>query len=219
MIMGNNVKKDKKAIIGKCREMVSLGLTLGTWGNISICSPDRGFIVITPSGRGYDRIDTEDLIRVDMEGNILEGRYRPSIETPLHLEIYKKRDDVSAIVHTHSIFATAAAVARTAIPAVTEELAQVAGGQVLVADYALPGSPELALHTVNALGSRNAVLLANHGVVGVGSDIEEAFQVCRVVERAALVYAYARMFGQPIALSEEDIQAMSQFYRTVYRQE
>ena len=215
----NDLSQLKQSIIDISREMVRLGLTLGTWGNISILAPDRGSVVITPSGMNYDIITAEDMVIVDLSsGRITEGNRRPSIETPLHLAIYRKRTDVNAVVHTHSLFATAAAVARTPIPAVVEDMAQAVGGSVEVAGYALPGTDELAGNVIAALATRNAVLMANHGMVGVGPTVSDAFQVCQVVEKTARIYAYAKLYGDPVILSDDDIREMHRFFTNKYRQ-
>ncbi len=217
--MDTDLQEGKKSIIRVCRDMVSLGLTVGTWGNVSIFSRENARAVITPSGMDYAELVPEDMVTVDLEGQVTEGTRRPSIETPLHLAIYRAREDVTAVVHTHSPFATSAAVARVPLPAVVEDMAQIAGGAVEVASYAPPGSRQLADNVAAALAGRNAVLLANHGVVGVGATVDEAFRVCQVVEKTAMIYAFARLFGQPVPLSERDIEEMHRFYKTQYGQD
>ncbi len=198
--------------------MFRLGLTTGTWGNASIYSRPHREVIITPSGMEYDCLTPDDLVVLDLAGRVMEGGRRPSLETPLHLAIYRQRKDVRAILHTHSVYATAAAVARTPLPAIVEELAQLTGGEVAVAAYAPAGSRELADQAVAGLGDKNAVLLANHGVVGVGPTIAQALQVCQVVERAACIFAYARLFGNPTVLSEQEIAETYKFYQTKYKQ-
>lgn len=209
---------ERLQLINGCTDLLSMGLNLGTWGNVSVINRKNGLVVITPSGVDYKSLKPEDLVIVNLNGDLVEGKLKPSIETGLHLEVYKTRDDVGAVAHTHSIFATAAAAARVPIPAVVEDMAQIIGGDVQVANYALPGTPELAVNAVKALESRNAVLLANHGAVGVGKNLKEAILACQVVEKTAQVYAYAKLFGNPVMLSQQDIEEMHSFYVNKYKQ-
>ena len=201
----------KQAVIDAGRQMIERGLVAGTWGNIS-CRADRdNWIVITPSGRPYPELQTTDLVVVDLSGNILEGE-RPSSETPLHLAIYQAHPEILAVVHTHSIYATACAVAGKAIPPSLEEMVQVVGGGVDVAQYALPGTAELAQNAVLAMGDKAAVLLANHGAVACGPSLAEALLVAELVEKAAQIHAIAGQLGGARSLSEEDILRMRRFY-------
>ena len=152
------------------------------------------------------RIIGEDIVLVDFEQQVVEGEYQPSVETPLHLKIYKKRPEAMAVVHVHSPFATAFAVARKNIPVILEETAQAVGHEIGVAAYAHCGTPQLADNVVKALGAtRQAVLLANHGLVAVGETMDQALKICYVVEKTARVAIYARSLGPAHSLSQEDI--------------
>lgn len=192
-------------------------LVVGTWGNVSSRVPDSDLLAITPSGHDYRKLQKDDIIIVDKNGLMVEGHLKPSSEMPLHLAIYKARQDVKAIVHTHSIFASACAVARRGIPPIIEDLVQVTGGSVDVAEYALPGTEELAQNVVTALGSHSAVLMANHGVVCCASSLTEAITICRLVEKAAEIYLYAQQFGGAVSLNEQDVAVMRNFYINHYR--
>ncbi|MBO8129430.1 MAG: class II aldolase/adducin family protein [Peptococcaceae bacterium] len=185
--------------------MVQSGLVMGAWGNLSCRIAGENSIVITPSGIGYDRLSSNDMVKVDMDGKCLEGRWKPSSELKMHLAIYRSRPGVHAVVHTHSPYASALAVAREEIPPILEELVLSVGGGVKVAGYAPAGSVELADAVVTALQEGNAALLANHGVVGLGTTPEEAFVVCQTVEKAAQVYVLARQIGKPAILSEQEV--------------
>lgn len=198
-------------------ELLEEGLIAGTWGNISGRCFQSELVAITPSGRNYRTISPEDIVIVDYDGRIKEGNGIPSSELPLHLAIYKARPDVQAVVHTHSIFASACSVARKTIPPIIEDLIQVAGGSIEVAEYALPGTAQLAVNTVNALGTKNAVLLANHGVIGCGQSLCDALLACELVEKAAQIYAYANQLGGAVVLSDEDVAVMHTFYQQYYR--
>ncbi len=203
-------------IIAAGHKLVHSGLVTGTWGNISV-RLDEDIMAITPSGRNYLSLQTADIILVDRTGEVRSGVLPPSSELPLHLAVYQARRDVQSIVHTHSVFASSCAVAHKAIAPIIEDLLQVVGGSVDVAPYALPGTAELARNAVEALGRKNAVLLANHGVLGCGTTLSEALLCCELVEKAAQIYIYAQSLGGAFTLSEADTLVMHQFYQQHYR--
>ncbi len=155
----------------------------------------EGKLLVTPTHHPYYRLKPEELVVVDLEGQPLTGGLKPSSETKLHLEIYRQRQDAGAVVHTHSIYASAAAVAGREIPSIIDEMIFTLGGNVRISDYAFPGTDELAQAAFRALGDRNAALLRNHGVVGVGPDIWEALEVCDLVERLAKIFVLSQSFG------------------------
>lgn len=208
--------KEKVAELGK--KMLTSGLVAGTWGNISAMVRETGVVVITPSGMDYAHLQASDMVVLDRDGRVIEGQRRPSSEAPLHLAIYRAREDIAGIVHTHSEVASAFAVIRQPIEPVVEDAAMLVGGAVEVARYALPGTEELAQNVVAALGQRYAVLMANHGLVGVGSSADEAFTVCQVVEKCARIYAWAKTMGQPMVIPEQDVLLLGRAYRSTYGQ-
>ncbi|HZK83707.1 MAG TPA: class II aldolase/adducin family protein [Desulfosporosinus sp.] len=211
--------KTRNQVVEMGKKMLLTNLTVGTWGNISCRVFGEDYIAITPTGMSYDSLVPDDIVVLDLRGNIISGTRKPSIEVPLHLAIYIARDDVQGIVHTHSAYATAMAVARREIPGAVEDLVQIVGGNVRVNEYALPGTEQLGINTVKAMNGRNAVLLANHGMLGVGRDLEEAFRVCQVVEKSAQVTLLAQLVGGVVELSQDDIDGMRNFYLQGYGQE
>lgn len=214
----DNLMDVRQKIVEKGNEILATRLTVGTWGNISCRIPSENSLAITPSGMNYDTLTAEDVVIADFNGDILNGKRKPSIELPLHLAIYLARRDVQAIIHTHSAYASSLAVARKEIPGAIEDLVQIVGGNVRVNEYALPGTPELGAKAVKALEGRNAVLLANHGMLGVGRDLDEALKVCQVVEKSAQIIIFAQLVGGAVELSAEDIAGMRNFYLNVYGQ-
>jgi L-fuculose-phosphate aldolase len=197
--------------------MEDCGMTVGTWGNISVRVDDHCFL-ITPSGMKYSTLTEQDMVLMDITGKTITGIRKPSIENGLHRKIYCARSDVQAIVHTHPKFSTAFAIARKEIPAVSEELVQIIGEGVKCARYALPGTEELANNTVDALGDRNAALLANHGAVCVGTSLDSAFLVAEVLEKAAQAALFATIVGTPFVISHEECVAMREFVNHSYGQ-
>ena len=192
--------------------MYRSGLVAGTWGNISARIPGTDMFVITPSGKNYLKTDPEDLVIMNLGGQTVDGNLKPSSEFHLHLLCYRARAEIQAVVHTHSIYASAHAVARVPIPASVEDLAMIVGGDVQVAPYALPGTEELAENAVSALGDRWAVLLANHGVVGMGRSVDEAMMVCQIIEKAAHINIMARTLGQTFHLESQDVHLLRNAY-------
>ena len=214
----NDAESIKKEILAVGCTLLDKGLVSGTWGNISCRIPGEQFIAVTPSGKNYRELSPRDITVITMDGAIVSGSFKPSSELPLHLAIYKARTEIKAIVHTHSVFASACAVARKSIPPVIEDLIQLAGGSIDVAAYALPGTAQLAENVVAALSNKNAVLMANHGVVGCGQSLMEAMLACELVEKAAQIFIYANQIGGAHILSDEDIKVMHDFYIECYRQ-
>lgn len=207
-----NLREDMLAVIGQmCRD----NLVLGTWGNVSVRDGENSML-ITPSGMGYDVLGPDDLVSMTLTGNTSSAQWKPSSEWRLHAALYQGRQDIGAIVHTHSVYATAFTMARVPIPPVVEDLVQVVGGAVDVAAYSLPGTDELAQNALQALGNKSAVLLANHGLVGAAVSLAEALKVCQIVEKTAQAALFARLLGPVHELSDEDMRAMRCFYLTSY---
>ena len=195
--------EEKQQVIAAGKRLIHEGYTTHTWGNISLRGED-GRIYITPSSMDYDQITEEDIVVLAPDGSILEGTRRPSIEKDLHVEIYRRRPDVGAIVHTHPMESLVFACLGEEIPLVTDAAVMTLRDTVRTAPYGLPGSKELAANCADTLGpSAMAVLLANHGAVCVGKDLEAAFKTARVLELTAELCRKIRAAGEvPKALPE-----------------
>lgn len=209
----------REEVLEAAQRMLQLGLVVAVWGNVSARVRGSGLVVITPSGVPYDSLVADDLSVLEAgSGARVDGRLKPSSELHTHLTVYRLRPDVGGVVHTHSLYASAFAVARRPIPPVVEDAAQVVGGNVECAEYGAPGTQDLADKAVLALGPRGAVLLANHGVVGVGPTVAEALRVCQVVEKTAHIHALACRLGEPVLLSDAQVAELHHAYRTSYGQ-
>lgn len=214
----NPVEKAKEGVVSTAYSIHKEGLVFETWGNVS-CRPTDDRIVITPSGIPYEQLKFVDMVVVNIKGEVEEGRWKPSTELPLHRAVYEARTDIRAIVHTHSICATAFAVSRQDIPVVVEDQAQVVGGPVKIVEYAQSGSEELAFNAVKALGKDGlAVLLANHGVLSVGSDLPSALQRCRIIERNAQIVLWSKLLGSPFLLDPEEVARLRNCFLNNYGQ-
>ncbi len=210
----------KELIVNAGLRLVNSGLTVATWGNISARDPETDLVYLTPSGMDYSTITTDDIVVCDLAGNIVDGKRKPTIEKDLHIETYKARTEINAIVHTHAVDTTVFACMGEDIPVITDEAAQVLGDVVRRAEYALPGSMELAKNCVEALGKKSqACLLRSHGAVCLGKNMDAAFKVSRVLEMTALIYYKIRSIGgRPIPISDENIAAMWDFMTNKYGQ-
>lgn len=198
--------------------MLKTKMVVGTWGNISTRIPGTDLIAITPSGVDYDKITAEGIVVMDLNGKIVDGTMKPSIEWPLHTAVYKDRSDVNAVVHTHSTCCTAMAIARKPIPAAAEDMVQIVGGNVRVSEYFLPGTPELGTAAVEALKDRNGVILANHGCLAAGKDLKETLKIADVMEKSAKATIYATILGGVVELQQSEVDAMRDFYLNGYGQ-
>ncbi len=203
----NKVDKIKKEIVDLCKQLLNEKHVIGSAGNVSvrIKDEDKQFVLITPSNVRYDEMAPEDILIIDMEGKVIEGKRNPSVEKKMHLSIYKKRDDVNAIIHAHSIYSTVLSALKLTIPPIFEEFVPYIGGEVLCADYGEAGTKELAEGVVAVLEERNAVLLANHGNLCCGSHLDGAYTVLQYLERGAKIYYLARLIKDPNLLPEDTI--------------
>jgi L-fuculose-phosphate aldolase len=170
-------------VVAAGREMLRLGLVSGTSGNVSARAGDR--VLITPSALPYEEMEEDDVVTLSLEGTVLEGTREPSTERRVHLAVYAARRDAGALVHSHSVHATAWSFLGEPLDTGTEELELAAGGAVLTAPFAPTGSDEIAAAAVEALGDRRAVLLERHGVLALGESPARALDVCAAVERQA----------------------------------
>lgn len=208
--------QQKQAVWRATQEMERTGLVSGASGNVSVrLAPEDGrmLLAVTPTQVPYARLKPEDIVVIDSEGEPVEGELLPSSETLVHVAIYRARSDVRAVVHTHSIYASVCAVAGLEIPPIIDEMVFFIGGSVRVAEYGFPGTEDLAEKVVKALGDRNAALVRNHGVVGVGRSLEVALEVCGLVERVAQIFAYASLLGRANLVPHEALTAEEELYQ------
>ena len=202
-------EEERNILANGGRELMNRKLSVGTWGNISIRT-DKDKCLITPSGMNYQKLDPSDMVLIDFEGEVIEGKWKPSSEKLLHCEIYKNRVDVNTIIHYHPIFSSVLSVNRANIPALIEDSVMLLGGEIKVTNYVFPGGIELAKEAVKALGNNNAVILANHGAVCVGKDLEKTFVACDVLEKTAQIYIFAKLLGKVNLLPDDDIKKLQE---------
>ncbi len=195
------------------KKLLSAGLTKGTGGNLSIFDRESQLMAITPSGIPFEDIKPEDIVLMDLEGKLVSGHRAPSSEWEMHLIQYRERDDLDAVIHAHTTFATVLACLREGIPA-THYMIAVAGKDVRCAEYATYGTHELAVNAFEAMRERRCVLLANHGILAGAQDLLNAFNIIEEVEYCAEIYYRARSIGQPVILSDEEMALMAEKFKT-----
>jgi len=208
-------RQEKKIVLEAAQKMLGKGLVVGTAGNISLRLPPEGerqLLAITPSARHYDLLGVDDIQIVDFDGQAVEGSLRPSMETMLHIGIYRARKNVNAVIHTHSVFASGVAVAGRDIPPILDDQVVFLGGGIKLAQHALSGSREQVVNVVAALGDRNAVLLPNHGAIGTGRTMRDAFTACELIEKTARIYLLALSAGTVNLLPTEALEAEKALY-------
>lgn len=178
--------KEKVCEAGKL--LLKEGLVARTWGNVSIKVSDTQ-MVITPSGRKYDELTPEEMVLVDIYTLKYEGKLKPSSELKLHCEVYKTRPHINAVIHTHQLYASIVAAAQKDVVVLNEAHQKILGAKTIkAAPYALPNTKKITVETARAIEQSNAALMSNHGVVCIGKDLEDTFEVARTLEKACELF-------------------------------
>ena len=195
----------RKKIIGLCREMNATGLNQGTSGNISARHGDH--MLVTPSGVPYGNMAPDMIARMSLDDDTgaWEGPCKPSSEWHFHRAILRSNDHFGAVVHTHSTFATVLSMSQTTIPACHYMIAAFGGNDVRCADYATYGTAELSDNILRAMKDRSACLMANHGMVAAGANLDKAMWAAVELEALSRQYYHARAAGEPAILPDEEI--------------
>ncbi len=199
-------------------ELPKNDLVKWTGGNVSARDPETGLVVIKPSGVLYDELRPEDHVVLNLDGDILEGKLKPSSDTASHLYIYRHRPDVNGVVHTHSPYATAFAAVNKPIPVYLTAIADEFGGPIPCAGFAMIGSEAIGQQVVEHIGSSVAVLLKNHGVFTIGPSARAAVKAAVMVEDVARAVWLALQLGQPDEIPAEDVAKLHNRYTNVYGQ-
>ena len=200
---GGMLEREREGVAVSANRLAADGLVTGTAGNVSALAGE--LVAVTPTGARLEELTAEQVAVVGLDGALLDGDLAPSTELGLHLGIYR-RGDAAAVVHTHSPFATALACVIDELPVVHYQMLGL-GGPIRVAPYATFGTPELAALTLTALEDRSAALMANHGAIAVGPDLDTAMEQARLLEWACELYWRAAAVGTPRVLGESEQQA------------
>ncbi len=187
-----------------------------TSGNVSGRDPETNLMVIKPSGVKFPDLTPESMVVLDMNGKVVEGEFGPSSDTATHLWVYRNRDDVHGMVHTHSNYATAFAAANRPIPCVLTAIADEFGCDIPVGGYAAIGGKAIGEELLRSIGRSPAILMKNHGVFTIGPTVEKALKAAVMVEDVAKTVWLALQMGTPDRLTDEEIEANYVRYHTRY---
>ena len=213
------LKELREQVYAGNRLLPEEGLVSWTSGNVSGRDPETDQVVIKPSGMPYKQMTPEMMVVVDLDGNVLEGDLKPSVDALTHLYVYRRRKDVHGIVHTHSTFATAFAALGKPIPVYLTAIADEFGGPIPIGDYAKIGGEEIGQEIVRSIGSSRAILMKSHGVFTIGETVESAVKAAVMTEDVARTVYYALSMGQPEELPAEEVARAHKRYMEKYGQQ
>jgi L-ribulose-5-phosphate 4-epimerase len=208
----------RQEVLDAALSLREFGLVWMAGGTICARDPESGKIVVTPSGLDYSALGPADMIVVDIDMNVIDGVYRPSVATNLWTAILRARPDVHAVVHSHSPYATAFSVIDRPIPIVTETQANWFGQPIQVARYAHIEDEHFVSAPVEALGGGFGVLLGQHGPITVGKTLHHALERAVTLEEAAKTYYIARGLGEPLVFTPLQSQRSFDYYQNRYGQ-
>ena len=199
-------------------ELPRNNLVAWTSGNVSGRDLKTGLVVIKPSGIRYEDLTPENMVVLDLDGKVVEGKYKPSSDTFAHVYVYRHRPDVNGVVHTHSTFATAWAAAGKPIPPVLTAICDEFGGPIPVGGYAKIGGDEIGQEIVRSIGSGPAILMKNHGVFTIGKTPDAAVKAAVMVEDVARTVFYALQLGRPDEIPADEVARAHRRYLEEYGQ-
>ena len=199
------LKKERELVVEYGKKLITAGLTKGTGGNVSLLNREKGLFALSPSGMDYFITRPADVVVLDLQGNIVDGDRVPSSELEMHRIFYSDRDDINAVTHAHTDYATTLSCLRWDLPAL-HYLVALAGKNIRCAEYATFGTKELAVNAFKAMEDRYAVLLANHGILSGGSDLANAFKKLEEIEYCCQLYYRAKSIGEPVILSDQEME-------------
>jgi len=202
------------------RELTRNALVVWTAGNVSARVPGQDLMVIKPSGVSYDELSADTMVVTDFQGELVEGDYAPSSDTAAHAYVYRHMPEVGGVVHTHSTYATAWAARGEPIPCVLTMIADEFGGEIPVGPFALIGDDSIGQGVVSTLKQHRsrAVLMQNHGPFTIGKDARAAVKAAVMLEDVARTVHIARQLGDPVPITQADIDRLHARYQNIYGQ-
>lgn len=210
--------QELREIVWKCNlELPKNGLVKMTSGNISGRDRQTGLVVIKPSGYSYEEMSPADMIVVDMDGKVVEGRLKPSVDTETHLYVYAHRSDVWGVGHTHSPYASSFAALGQPIPPCLTASAML-GGEIPLGGYVAIGGAAIGAEIVAKIGGARAIIMQNHGVFTIGDSPKQATKMAVEVEEIAKITHLAMLRGQPFILTPEQLGETGDMYSSLYGQ-
>lgn len=207
------MEKERRLLVEYGQKLITSRLTRGTGGNLSIFSREEKLMAITPTGMDYFKTKVEDIVVMNLKGEIVDGNRMPSSEYEMHKIFYENRKDINAIIHTHTVYATTLACLNWDLPPV-HYLVALAGHNVRCAKYATYGTKELAENALEAMKDRRAVILANHGLLAGANDLLNAFNIAEEIEYCSEIYCRVKSIGDPVILQKEEMDLMLKKFKT-----
>lgn len=208
------MKRERELVVEYGKKLITSGLTTGTGGNISILDSDSGYYCISPSGIDYFKTTIDDIVVMDLDGNIVEGDRKPSSEYEMHRYIYLNFPEAKSVVHCHSTFATVLSTVREDLPASNYIIADGGGKDIKCADYATFGTVDIAKEAVKAMENRRGCLLANHGQITYGTKVETAFSLALTIEQLSKIHVLSMAIGEPVILSDKEMENILERFKT-----
>ncbi|MCB2208061.1 MAG: class II aldolase/adducin family protein [Bacteroidetes bacterium] len=200
------------------KQLLKEGLVVRTWGNVSH-RLDEEYMVITPSGKVYDQLEADDMVVVHLKTFEAAGKHKPSSEFKMHAGIYLGRKNINAIIHTHQVNASVVAACRREVPPIFDDQVQLIGPSVRVTDYAMSNTRKIVRKVIKALAGRNAALIANHGAVCIGRDMDEAYTVALLLEKTCKAFIEGEFLGQVKTIHKFQAWVMHNLYLSKYSKE
>jgi L-ribulose-5-phosphate 4-epimerase len=208
----------KEEVCAQNHDLPANGLVVGSGGNVSGRDPETGLIVIKPSGVKFAKLTPDTMVVVDIDGNVIEGATKPSVDTGVHLYIYRHREDVRGVAHTHSPYASSFAARGERIPAVLTPITHMLGRDVPCSRYATPGEVDTGAAIIEAADGGYAALVKAHGVFTMGKSATEATSIAMYLEEAAMTTHLAMLRGPVEELPQEEIDRCFAWFRKNYGQ-
>ena len=212
------LEKQKEELLKLHLELPKNQLVTWTGGNVSLRDPESGLVIIKPSGVMYPELTADQMVVLNLNGMIIEGSLKPSSDTATHLYIYRQREDVNGIVHTHSPYATAFAAVGKPIPPVLTAICDEFGGEIPVGGFAPIGDEAIGKEVVRSIGSSPAILMQNHGVFTIGKNAKAAVKAAVMVEDVARTVFFAMQLGELKSIPLEMIDRLHKRYTEQYGQ-
>lgn len=208
----------KEEVCEQNHELPRNGLVVGSGGNVSGRDPETGLVVIKPSGVKFSKLKPDTMVVVDIDGNVVEGQMKPSVDTGIHLYVYRRREDVRGMCHTHSPYASSFAARGERIPAVLTPITHILGRDVPCSRYATPGEVDTGQAIIEAAEGGLAVLVKAHGVFTMGKSATEATSIAMYLEEAAMTTHFAMLRGPVEELDQAEIERCYSWFRQNYGQ-
>ncbi|MFK7982703.1 MAG: L-fuculose-phosphate aldolase [Saprospiraceae bacterium] len=207
------LKAERKLIVEYGKKLLDSGLTKGTGGNISICNKDKGLMAMSPSGMNYYEIKPKDIVVMDLTGKVVDGRRKPSVEHSMHRIFYTDRQDINAVVHTHSVACSTMAALHWELPASNYLVAFSGDTKVPCTPYETFATKELAKAALKTMGKGYACFLGNHGFLAASSNVEMAFTIAEEIEHCAEIYLRAKSVGKPKIIPDEKMMELFEMFK------